>query len=317
MIRGCWTWWSPTRRRCRSTQLGVRTLDIGRRSHHCSPALNNNLSSANLPLHRLSQCGGGKRREARHFACAMLPRQRDATPAASCCAHRSREGAFRLELQSQTQLWGVVESLVTLPAQARDVSDVILLTFRWVSSLACEFGQSPRRGQAILERRSTAARPFPIHSCVSPFGYSNHAFRRSHVILAPLEGHGAVHEHDGLNFVGRSKSVTSRARDAKLAVLEWDAESSSLRPNSLHYFEGDTGLRGRRTVFARPPVVRTDPQVLDRPMLQREAFRASRNNFDADGLRQQTQCHQLHAAVVFGLTSSSDCKSTFHQILST
>ena len=61
--------------------------------------------------------------------------QRDGVPKASCCVYRSRDGAFRLELQAQTQLWGVVESLVTLPAQSRDVRDVILLTFRCGSSL--------------------------------------------------------------------------------------------------------------------------------------------------------------------------------------
>ena len=38
--------------------------------------------------------------------------------------------------------------------------------------------------------------------------------------------------------------MTIAARDAKLAVLEWDAGSSALRPSSLHYFEGDPGLEG-------------------------------------------------------------------------
>jgi hypothetical protein len=50
-------------------------------------------------------------------------------------------------------------------------------------------------------------------------------------------------------------------RDAKLAVLEWDPEHSTLRPSSLHYFESDPALRGRCTVFARPPLARSDPQV--------------------------------------------------------
>jgi len=50
-------------------------------------------------------------------------------------------------------------------------------------------------------------------------------------------------------------------------VLEWDADRGALRPSSLHYFEGDPGLRAQRTVFARPPVVRTDPQVTDGVML--------------------------------------------------
>ncbi len=69
---------------------------------------------------------------------------------------RNITGAFRLELQAQTQLWGVVESLVTLPAQSPDVRDVILLTFRWVCSLS-RHSQSPQQGQVTL--RAGPSRP--------------------------------------------------------------------------------------------------------------------------------------------------------------
>ncbi len=88
-----------------------------------------------------------------------------------------------------------------------------------------------------------------------------------------------------------------RARDAKLAVLEWDAERGALRPSSLHYFEGDPGLRAQRTVFARPPVVRTDPQVFDGEMLTDHVICRSMPHQSPDGKRGwlRSTCHVIHS----------------------
>ena len=89
--------------------------------------------------------------------------------------------------------------------------------------------------------------------------------------------------------------VISRARDAKLAVLEWDAGRGALRPSSLHYFEGDPALRAQRTVFARPPVVRTDPQVTDSVMLTGHDLCASipHQSLQRDGMWLRSTCHDI------------------------
>jgi hypothetical protein len=50
-------------------------------------------------------------------------------------------------------------------------------------------------------------------------------------------------------------------REAKLVVLDWDVKADSIVVSSLHYFEGDAGLRAGRTVFPLPPRVVADPQV--------------------------------------------------------
>ena len=51
-------------------------------------------------------------------------------------------------------------------------------------------------------------------------------------------------------------------RDAKLAVLEWDDGQDRFVTSSLHFFEGDAGLRVGRTTFARGPKAVCDPQVV-------------------------------------------------------
>jgi cleavage and polyadenylation specificity factor subunit 1 len=49
-------------------------------------------------------------------------------------------------------------------------------------------------------------------------------------------------------------------RDAKLAVLRWDAGAHALTPTSLHYFEGDEALKAGRAAFPRPPLAVADPR---------------------------------------------------------
>jgi cleavage and polyadenylation specificity factor subunit 1 len=52
--------------------------------------------------------------------------------------------------------------------------------------------------------------------------------------LAVLRGKGSSGQRD---------SLVIAVRDAKLAVIEWDAEQHCLRNGSLHSFEGDPALR--------------------------------------------------------------------------
>eukprot|EP00898_Chlorokybus_atmophyticus_P006401 jgi/Chlat1/6762/Chrsp50S06459 len=51
-------------------------------------------------------------------------------------------------------------------------------------------------------------------------------------------------------------------RDAKVSVLEWDDDIRALRCSSMHCYEGEAheSLKGGRTQFPLPPVVRADPQ---------------------------------------------------------
>lgn len=65
---------------------------------------------------------------------------------------------------------------------------------------------------------------------------------------------------------GVGRSAGGVYRDAKLAVLEWDEERDTLRSSSLHYFEGDAGLRAGHTVFPYGPRAVSDPQVSQPPL---------------------------------------------------
>ena len=72
-------------------------------------------------------CRTSQRTSPRHAACHVCTNRLH--------MHRSRDGAFRLEAQSQMQLWGVVESLVTLPARSSAARDSVLVTFRCLAAI--------------------------------------------------------------------------------------------------------------------------------------------------------------------------------------
>ncbi|CAL8463354.1 g2888 [Coccomyxa elongata] len=60
---------------------------------------------------------------------------------------------------------------------------------------------------------------------------------------------------------GRQRdSVMLAFRDAKVCVLDWDAETQSIATTSLHSFEGEKAVLGGDTVFLHAPKLVTDPQ---------------------------------------------------------
>ena len=56
-------------------------------------------------------------------------------------------------------------------------------------------------------------------------------------------------------------SVHVCGRDAKVAVLDWDALTHAVVTTSLHSFEGDTALPAGSSGFLRAPRLVADPQV--------------------------------------------------------
>ena len=53
----------------------------------------------------------------------------------------------------------------------------------------------------------------------------------------------------------------ANCRDAKVCVLDWNAETQSIATTSLHSFEGEKAVLGGDTVFLHAPKLVTDPQV--------------------------------------------------------
>lgn len=53
----------------------------------------------------------------------------------------------------------------------------------------------------------------------------------------------------------------ANCRDAKVCVLDWDAETQTIATTSLHSFEGEKAVLGGDTVFLHAPKLVTDPQV--------------------------------------------------------
>lgn len=50
-------------------------------------------------------------------------------------------------------------------------------------------------------------------------------------------------------------------RDAKVSVLDWDANTNTIRPTSLHSFEGDAFVSASMPASPYGPRLLSDPQV--------------------------------------------------------
>ena len=64
-----------------------------------------------------------------------------------------------------------------------------------------------------------------------------------------------------INRIAEYLQCLDGRREAKLVVLDWDDNTESIQPSSLHYFEGDATLSGGRCAFPRGPQAIADPQV--------------------------------------------------------